>query len=177
MVLALVVLLVAVGLGLLLGGRVGQLGALPLRRTWLVPVALAVQAGGALAGLPVSLVPAFALVGTFLVLNRRVRGLPLVGLGLLANTAVIGLNGAMPVSLAATAVTGISTQDILSGADSRHVVAGDGTHLRWLGDVVPVLLPLHPEVVSLGDVLVAAGLAELVVVGMGASRVRWPPTS
>ena len=166
MVLALVVLLAALGIGLLLGGRVGWLGALPLRRTWLVPVALVVQAGGALQGLRFALVPAFALVGVFLVLNRGVRGLPLVGLGLLANTLAIGLNAAMPVSLAATAVAGISTQDILTGADSRHVVADEQTRLPWLGDVVPVLLPFRPEVVSPGDVLVAAGLAELVVIGM-----------
>jgi hypothetical protein len=29
--------------------------------------------------------------------------------------------------------------------------------------VIPVLLPIRPEVVSVGDVLVAAGLAQLVV--------------
>lgn len=175
MVLALVVLLVALGLGLLLGGRVTRLAGLPLRRTWLVPVALVVQAGGALLGLRLSLAPAFALVGVFLIVNRGVRGLPLVGLGLLANSLVIGLNAAMPVSLSATAVAGISTQDILTGADSRHVVADGTTHLRWLGDVVPVLLPVHPEVVSPGDVLVAAGLAELVVVGMLPAPVPAPP--
>lgn len=165
-VLALVVLLVALGVGLLLGGRVGRLAGLPLSWTWLVPVALVVQVGGALLGLRLSLVPAFVLVGAFLLINRAVPGLPLVGVGLLVNSLVIVLNAAMPVSLAATAAAGVSTEDILTGADSRHVAADGTTHLRWLGDVVPVPLPVHPEVVSPGDILVAAGLAQLVVVGM-----------
>ena len=53
-----------------------------------------------------------------------------------------------------------------SRSDARHEIAGIGTRLRWLGDIVPVPLPVRPEVVSPGDVLVAAGLAELVVLGM-----------
>ena len=62
--------------------------------------------------------------------------------------------------------------DVAAGLDSRHDVAGDSTRLPLLGDVVPVLLPLRPEVVSPGDVLVASGLAQLVVVGMLSGRPR-----
>ena len=36
--------------------------------------------------------------------------------------------------------------------------------------MIPVPLPLRPEVVSAGDVLVAAGLGQLVLLGMGAGR-------
>ena len=60
--------------------------------------------------------------------------------------------------------------DVAAGFDSRHVVTDGSTRLPLLGDVVPVLLPLRPEVVSPGDVLVASGLAQLVVVGMVAGR-------
>jgi hypothetical protein len=95
-----------------------------------------------------------------------VRGTGLVAVGLLANALVVGLNGAMPVSDAALGRAGVSTQDIVSGEDPRHELAGQGTRLRSVGDVIPVALPLRPEVVSPGDVLVAAGLAQLVVVGM-----------
>jgi hypothetical protein len=72
----------------------------------------------------------------------------------------------MPVSADASGKAGVTTQDLLAGTDPRHELADDGTRLRALGDVVPVLLPVHPEVVSPGDVLVAAGLAQLVVLGM-----------
>jgi hypothetical protein len=64
----------------------------------------------------------------------------------------------------------VPTGALLAGDDPRHVLLDDGTRLAWLADVVPVPLPLVPQVVSPGDVLVAAGLAQLVVVGMLARR-------
>jgi hypothetical protein len=74
----------------------------------------------------------------------------------------------MPVSGDAMGRARLSTQDIVSGSDPRHELLDGGTRLGLLGDRVPVLMPWRPEVVSAGDVLVAAGLAELVVLGMGA---------
>jgi len=170
---ALVVLVCAVVLGLATGGRLGHLGHLPLRHGWLVLVGVAAQAGGAFAGgslYPVGMVVSVLLVGGFLAVNRGIPGTGLVALGLLANALVVGLNGAMPVSEEASGRAGISTQDLISGTDPRHELAGEGTVLRPLGDVIPVLLPLHPEVVSPGDVLVAAGIAQLVVLGMRRRR-------
>ena len=168
-VFALVVLIVALAVGRLSGGRVVRLGHLPLRHGWLVLVAVGAQAGGAFAGgslYPLGLVLSAVLVALFLAANRGVRGTGLVFLGLLLNALVVALNGAMPVSADASGRAGISTQDLLAGTDPRHELAGSGTRLRPLGDVIPVLLPVHPEVVSPGDVLVAAGLAQLVVLGM-----------
>lgn len=169
MLLAVVALAVAVGLGYATGGDLRRLGRLPLRRTGLVWAAGAVQLAGSLLGGPAyqaGLAGSAALVAVFLQRNRGLRGTGLLALGLLANALVVGVNGAMPVSLAAAGRAGVSTQDILTGADARHVVAGPGTRLRWLGDVVPVPWPVHPEAASPGDVLLSAGLAQLVVVGM-----------
>jgi hypothetical protein len=166
---ALVVLVAALAVGLALGGRIGQLGHLPLDHGWLVLAAVGAQAGGAFTGgaaYPIGLVVSVLLVGAFLVRNRQVRGTGLVALGLLANALVVGLNGAMPVSLDALGRAGITSQELLAGSDPRHELASSDTALRPLGDVIPVLLPAHPEVVSVGDVLVAAGLAQLVVLGM-----------
>ena len=173
MLFALVVLLGAVVIGYAAGGRLGRLGDLRLRRGVLVVLAVLAQAGGSLLGgraYPAGLAVSVLLVAVFLTQNRGVRGTGLVALGLLSNALVVGLNGAMPVSADTSGRAGISTQDILSGADPRHELAGAHTHLRWLGDVVPVLLPARPEVVSVGDVLVASGLAQLLVLGMTAGR-------
>jgi hypothetical protein len=169
---AVVALLVALALGGLVGGRLDGLGRLPLRHSALVLVAVAAQLGGSLVGgpsYPLGLAFSVLLVAVFLAHNRGVRGTGLVAAGLLSNAVVVGANGAMPVSAAASAHAGLSTQDLLAGSDPRHELAGPGTRLRPLGDVIPVLLPRRPEVVSPGDVLVAAGLAQLVVVAMTAA--------
>jgi hypothetical protein len=168
-VFAVVVVVLSLLVGYGAGGSLDRLGNLPLRRPRLVVAAAAAQLAGGLAGgaaYPVGLIASAILVAVFLAHNRGVRGTGLVALGLMANALVVGVNGAMPVSSDASGRAGIATQEILSGADPRHELAGPDTRLRVLGDVIPVLLPVHPEVVSLGDVLVAAGLAQLVVIGM-----------
>jgi hypothetical protein len=168
-VLVLVVLAVAVVLGLLAGGTFERLGDVELRQRALVPGALVAQVLGALVGgpaYPLGLALGAVLVGLFLARNRGVRGTGLVALGLLANALVVATNGAMPVSLHASGRAGVTTQDVLAGVDPRHEVADRTTRLPWLADVVPVRMPVRPEVVSPGDVLIAAGLAQLVVLGL-----------
>jgi hypothetical protein len=171
--LALAVLLGALCVGWAWGGSLGRLGDLSLRESWLVVVALALQVGGGFVGglaYPLGLVISALLVLVFLLRNRGIRGTGLVGLGLLSNALVVSLNGAMPVSPDASGEAGISTQAILAGQDPRHELSDGATVVPWLADVVPVVLPLRPEVVSVGDVLVTAGLGQLVVVGMTRRR-------
>jgi len=168
-VFAVVVIACALLVGWVAGGRLGNLGNLDLRYGVLVVLAVLVQLGGGLAGgtaYPLGLLVSVLLVAAFLGLNRAVPGVAMVALGLLTNALVVAANGAMPVSVWASGKAGVSTQDLVSGADARHEIADAGTRLRPLGDVVPVLTPGRPEVVSPGDVLVAAGLAQLVVTGM-----------
>lgn len=175
MLLALLVLLVALSIGWAAGGSLAALGELTLRDARLVVVALAVQVlGGVVGGVayPLGLALSALLVLGFLARNRGVRGTGLIALGLLANALVVCANGAMPVSARASGQAGVTTQAILAGEDPRHELSGAGTRLRWLSDVVPVVLPWRPEVVSVGDVLVTAGLAQLVVVGMTRRRRR-----
>ncbi len=175
MLLAVVTLLVAVALAAASGGSLQRLGTLALQRARLVVGAVLAQLLGSLVGGPayaLGLIVSAVLIGRFLLVNRGVRGTGLLALGLLANALVVGLNGAMPVSLDAAGRAGATTQDILTGADPRHEIAGAGTTLRWLGDVIPVPFPVRPEVVSPGDVLVAGGLAQLVVAGMRRGQPR-----
>jgi hypothetical protein len=175
-VLAVIALLAALILGWSMGGTLERLGSLQLRSRRLVWVAVAVQALATLVGgplYPIGLVVSAGLVGWFLRRNRGVRGTGLLALGLLSNALVVALNGAMPVSIEAAGQAGTTTQHILIGDDPRHELADGHTRLRALGDVIPVRTPWRPEVVSPGDVLVAAGLGQLVLLGMRTGRV--PP--
>ena len=179
-----IVLLAAIMVGYLAGGGLERLGELRLRRRWLLLLAALGQFVGAVLGPPaygVGLGLSAVLAATFLVVNRGVHGTALVALGLGANAVVVGLNGSMPVSADASGRAGVSTQSLLRADDPRHELANDDTRLRLLGDVIPVPLPGRPQVVSPGDVLIAAGLAELVVVGMtrgaGVARLSQPTTA
>ncbi|MDP9434488.1 MAG: DUF5317 domain-containing protein, partial [Actinomycetota bacterium] len=173
MPLVLVVLLAALVVGRLAGGSLEGLGRLPLRAWPLVVVALLAQVAGARGGgaaYAVGLAVSALLVAAFLLRNRGLRGTGLVGLGVAANALVVGLNGAMPVSPAAAARAGVNLGPVLVGEDPRHELLDDATRLPLLADVVPVPLPGLPHVVSPGDVLVAAGLGQLVVLGMRTGR-------
>jgi hypothetical protein len=178
--LAVVVLVGAVAIATAFGGSLSALSDLPFRGSRLVAFAVIAQVvGDGLAwafnergfypvGLAVSALAALA----FCARNIRLAGLPLVTLGLLLNAIVVTLNGAMPVSVVAATRAHVSTQEIAAGDDARHSIAGSGTTWRVLGDDIPVPLPLRPEVASPGDVLIAAGLGELVVLGMRPRRRR-----
>ena len=173
--LVVVALLVALAVGRLAGGSAAGLSRLSLRRRGLVVAALLAQLLGVVVGGPVhavGLLVSTVLVAAFLLANRGVRGTGLVALGLAANALVVGLNGAMPVSADAATRAGAGTQALVAGADPRHELVDGGTRLAWLADVVPVPLPLRPEVVSPGDVLVTAGLAQLLVAAMLSARAE-----
>lgn len=176
--LAVVVLTVALAIGWARGGSLDRLGGLPLRSRRLVVAALLLQLTGTLVGgpvYPVALAVSALLVAWFLLRNRGIRGTGLVALGLVANALVVGVNGAMPVSAEAAGRAGVGIADLLVGDDGRHELAGPGTRLRLLGDEIPVPLPPRPEVVSIGDVLVAAGLGQLVTLGMVAGTPQGRP--
>jgi hypothetical protein len=105
-----------------------------------------------------------------LVRNHSVEGVPLLAAGLLLNAIVIAANGAMPVSLYAESRAGISGDAFFHTGDATHEVADSGTSLSVLGDVVPVPLPVHPETVSVGDLLIVSGVGLLIVAGMHRTR-------
>lgn len=179
--LTIVVLVGAVAVGYALNGTWSGLTTLRLRWRRMVVAAVIAQTGGAALGIlgvtdarrgyVVGLALSAICAAAFCVGNLHVPGVPLVTIGLAANALVVTLNGAMPVSIVAALRAGVPITDIAAGYDARHDIAGVGTEWRSLGDVIPLPLPLRPEVVSPGDVLVASGLGELVVMGMLRRRV------
>ncbi len=168
---------VSVLVGLLRGGRLGRLADLRIAYGWLALAAVALQyplvynlvGSAAIIGVPLA-VPMMA-VSSLLVLgvvwaNRRLPGVPLVGLGLLANLVVMACNGGwMPMSPEALAAMGhlswVTPQgDVPKVWGSKNVMLPRAeTRLWWLSDVFVLAAPFPvPAVFSIGDVLVALGL-------------------
>ena len=157
--------------GRLRGGRFTRLAELHLRRRVLVPLAVAAQLVGVLAGGTGSsftgLVVAAVLAAAFIGANRGVPGLGLVLAGLVANLVVITANdGQMPVKLDRLARIGHTTGELLH--DPLHMPEYSTTSLAFLDDWIPVVspLPFGSAVASPGDVLVAAGVALFVADGV-----------
>ncbi|HSF25967.1 MAG TPA: DUF5317 family protein [Actinomycetes bacterium] len=178
MALVLLILVLATGLGLALGGHPRGFARLRVRLVGLVALAALVQLLGlALASDRAPLLWAVLaitglLTGAFVVANVAVPGVGLIGTGLVLNLLVVAANGGMPVLARSVLLAGVDPGRAL--ADPVHVPV-EGARLAWLGDVVPVLNPLHREVVSIGDLLVAAGIGLLVVTGMRRGRRAAPP--
>ncbi len=168
----------------LLGGRLSQLGSLRLRHLWLVPLALVLQlmattffprASPAL--LDTIHVGTYVIALGFTMLNRRVPGLVLLGVGAASNGVTISLNhGVLPASASALARSGFHI------TPGRFTNSGVLPHpvLPWLGDVfwLPAGVPLH-NVFSIGDVLVVLGATLLVhrTCGSRPSRSRQRPAA
>lgn len=147
----------------------GPAAGLPLAGSHLLVSAFVVQlveplASRAVPGAyPIALAVSATLMTQFMARNILTPGVALAGVGLLLNAAVVLVNGAMPVSSAATAYAGVPVERLDLGADPRHEELSSTTPLPWLADVVPVPLPWRPEVSSVGDLLLAAGIGLLAV--------------
>src|SRR5690606_29188218 len=73
-------------------------------------------------------------------INRRVGGVPTIGLGVLANAVTILLNGGrMPVSPAAAAAVGqeAAVEYLLAGGSYLHQPLVETTRLPLLSDILP----------------------------------------
>jgi hypothetical protein len=163
--------------GTLLGGSLANLEHLSLRLAWLVVLALAAQlvAFSPLgARLPHEAVIAlhigsYGLLLAFVVTNIRRRPVMCFGAGVLANAVTIVLNGGyMPATHTALRLAGLP---VSARPHNNSMLAGPTTHLLFLGDVlaVPHALPLA-NVFSIGDILIAIGLAWLIADAMRMPR-------
>jgi hypothetical protein len=161
---------VAILVGYMAGGRLGNIANVPFR--W--PVS-------GLAGIALQFAPVagtggtLLLVGSFLFLfvaagvNRRLPGFALILVGLWLNFVVITINEGMPVTRHALAASGQANtlSDLRSGADTKHHLASDDDALVFLGDAIPIPPPVR-QAVSLGDLLTYAGAMWFVIRGMRA---------
>jgi len=104
----------------------------------------------------------FGLLVAALWLNRSQPGLLLAMVGVGANGVAIALNGGyMPVYLPAVEMAGLTAADL---SPTFHVLLPEELGLDFLlaggpvGDILPLALPLLANVISIGDVLLAAGV-------------------
>jgi len=172
---------VALGLlaGLAVGGRPDRLGDVRIAWAWpavaglLLQVLLFADPVSSAVGPAQPILYVSSTVAVFAALLRNVRlpGVPLVVAGAASNLAAIVANGGyMPVSPDALAAIGRAGA---AGVHANTVVAGPGTLLAWLGDVIPVPPPIPAaNVVSIGDVLIAAGAVAFLVLAMRGATTR-----
>ena len=154
-------------LALLLGGRPSNLATATLRWPAMLVAGLVLQWGPELLGSSEAasftlIAASYACLVVFAVANLRLVGMPIVLLGLAMNTAVIGVNGGMPVRAEAVVAADLA-EDIPSVAEldfgaKRHLEDGQD-RLTFLGDIVPV--PWLGEVLSFGDLILSVGVGNL----------------
>ncbi len=166
MIVVLVLMSLVAGAGILAGGSLRALAETRFRATWLLLGAFALQllldfsdAAPRNTGALLILLASIGAVTAFLVANRHLPGIAMACVGLALNLAVIGANGAMPVSAHAAEVAGAS--DSLKAPGVKHERLDEDSRLALLGDVIP--LPGLKSILSVGDVLLALGLAHLVL--------------
>ena len=167
-------------IGLLRGGSLRRLGNLPFRWGWVALIAFGLQIYLIYFPEPVSaglvsfrvglLVMSYVLLIAVIWQNRALPGIWLIGAGLLANFAVMLLNGGyMPITPEALAQSGHSGNILSPETGSRVratkdiVLPREATLAWWLSDIfiLPSPFPI-PSVFSLGDTLIALGVFWLV---------------
>jgi hypothetical protein len=121
----------------------------------------------------------FAMAGAYAVLlafasaNHHLTGVVVMAVGILLNLAGLVMNQGMPVRQEALVQAGVVEAEELATTElggPRHLET-DADVVPSLGDVLPV--PLTREVVSFGDLVIAAGAADTVAELARRRRRRW----
>lgn len=170
------VIAAALAVATLIGGDVRRLSQLRIRHIELLVAAFVAKIGVALLGTTHSAVSLnisrpLNVIGALLLLsvawfNRRIPGALIFGLGLLSNlTVILSFGGRMPVLLPSGFDPSSPALPLLrTGLDPLHVLLSHPQGLWFLGDVfaVPSLFG-HSSLVSIGDLVMAAGVAYLII--------------
>ena len=169
--------------GAIAGGRLRGLAEVRPRWWGLAFAGLAMQSaplpdlpGPAGEVLPAGLiVGSYALLIAFVLRNARLAGAPLLAVGLAMNLAVIAANGGMPVSEESLLASGQpqAVAVLRARPDAKHHLMTPQDVLTPLADVIAVPPPLA-VVVSVGDLVMYAGLAWSVVSAMRAPTAAAP---
>ena len=167
----------ALVVAVLIGGDIRRLSQLRVQHIEVLVAAFLAKIGVALLGTSDSPTALYAarplnLIGALLLLivswfNRRIPGAYIFGAGLLSNLLVIAtFGGRMPVLLPSgfQPTPGGSLPSLRAGLDPSHVLLTNPRGLWFLGDifVIPGIVG-RASLVSIGDLLMAAGVAYLII--------------
>src|SRR5437867_7416707 len=166
----------ALAIAVLIGGDVRRLSQLRLRHLQLLVAAFAARISVALLGTThaaaaVNAARALNVIGAGLLLavvwfNRRIPGAILFGAGLTLNLIVIlAFGGRMPVLLPRDIDPNSAVLAVLKGGlDPLHVALPHPQRLWFLADLFAIPgIGGHASLVSIGDLLMAAGVAWLII--------------
>jgi len=176
----LVLLVLAIGVGLALGGSLREFEHLRIHRWGLALIAVAMQAPAlAIAGVPASVIGpvmlalSYALLVAFLFANRWIPGATVMSIGLVLNLTAVVLNGGMPVQATAIERSGGDPAVLAQTQDDKHHLMDDSDVLTPLADVIWLPAPAT-IVISIGDVLLYLGIAYSIVQIMRGRRRENP---
>lgn len=167
------ILILAVMLGILIalvsGGSLSRLATVPFKHGWLAFLAVGLQVVAvythSIQGMaPILFSLSYAILIGLVWINRKLAGMPIVGLGLGLNTLVTVVNGGyMPVTKEAIWRAGLThlTYELETGArilGAKDIILSHSeTRLWFLSDIFVLRGPL-PTVFSIGDILLALGV-------------------
>jgi hypothetical protein len=142
------------------GASLRRLSELRLRGVWTAPAALALQvliitvAPSGHVQLHIAIhIATYVMIGLFLLANRHIPGVMIIGAGTLMNGLAIIVNGGvMPAAATAQRLAGL-----IEGGGFHNSAVLAHPHLLWLGDIIPVPGPL-PNVLSVGDLILFTGM-------------------
>jgi len=170
------VIAAALVIAVVIGGDVRRLSQLRIHHIELLLAAFAVKVAVALLGIAhsqiaVTVARPLNVVGAVLLLavvwfNRRIPGALLFGGGLTLNLIVIlAFGGRMPVLLPRDADPNSPVLALLRGGlDPLHVALEHPQGLWFIGDIFTIpSIGGHSSLVSIGDLLMAAGIAWLII--------------
>jgi len=170
------VIAAALVVAVVIGGDVRRLSQLRIQHIELLLAAFAVKVAVAVLGIAhsqiaVTVARPLNVVGAVLLLavvwfNRRIPGAVLFGAGLTLNLIVIvAFGGRMPVLLPRDADPNSPILALLRGGlDPLHVALEHPQGLWFIGDIFTIpSIGGHSSLVSIGDLLMAAGIAWLII--------------
>lgn len=169
------ILLISVLIGYAIGGRLANIEHVKLKWTGLIILAIIIQI---LIFLPffdeapeLKLLQtllhffSYALLLASIIANRHLKGMYIIGLGMLFNCAVIFLNdGYMPVPIEHWITAGFGDLELFSSGIpiGNAVLMTDATKLWFLGDILCIPMYPAPRLMSIGDVILGIGAMLLV---------------
>jgi hypothetical protein len=173
-------LVLAVLVVVVTAGSFTKLAQLTVRWPWLLFIALAIQVLLDFVEVPKEriddlgfgfLMASYGMLLVFCIVNMRVTGLAIIGVGVALNALVIGLNHGMPTRPMERTTKSGNIVKVPIERDVKHRPQRDSDRLQFLSDEIVPPDPIN-EVLSIGDLVIGAGVVVLCYSGSRRSKPR-----